>query len=155
MHDIGKGYPGDHTDVGMEIVDTVLPRMGFGRQDTAVVRAMVEHHLLLAETATRRDLADPRTAANVAAAVGDLERLHLLRALTEADSLATGPSAWSPWKQHLVDQLVGVVALDLRGARPAHRRRRRGAALRRAAGPRPPHRCRGDGARAAPASSRC
>ena len=115
MHDIGKGYPSDHTDVGMEIVDTVLPRMGFGRQDTAVVRAMVEHHLLLAETATRRDLSDPRTAANVAAAVGDLERLHLLRALTEADSLATGPSAWSPWKQHLVDQLVGVVALDLRG----------------------------------------
>ena len=148
MHDIGKGYPSDHTDVGMEIVDTVLPRMGFGRQDTAVVRAMVEHHLLLAETATRRDLSDPRTAANVAAAVGDLERLHLLRALTEADSLATGPSAWSPWKQHLVDQLVDVVALDLRGrALPTgdvdgeH-------ALRRAAGPRPPHRCGGDGARA-------
>lgn len=118
LHDIGKGYPRDHTEVGIELVAAIVPRMGFSADDTAVVAAMVEHHLLLAETATRRDLSDPRTAANVAAAVGDLTGLELLRALTEADSLATGPAAWSEWKRSLIDSLVTSVAEELRG-RPA------------------------------------
>ncbi|CAB4889670.1 unannotated protein [freshwater metagenome] len=109
LHDIGKGYPGDHTAVGMDIVDRVGPRLGFSVADVGIVRSMVEHHLLLAETATRRDLADPRTAENVAALVVDPLRLKLLRALTEADSLATGPSAWSPWKCSLIDELTESV----------------------------------------------
>jgi len=115
LHDIGKGYPGDHTEVGMELVEGIVPRMGFPADDLRIVRVLVEHHLLLPETATRRDLADPRTASNVAAAVGDLAELQLLRALTEADSLATGPAAWSSWKEALVDALTESVAEKLRG----------------------------------------
>jgi [protein-PII] uridylyltransferase len=115
LHDIGKGHPGDHTEAGIKLVAEIVPRMGFPPDDVATISAMVEHHLLLAETATRRDLSDPRTAANVAAAVGDLSLLELLRALTEADSLATGPSAWSDWKRSLIDSLTELVAADLRG----------------------------------------
>ena len=115
LHDIGKGLPGDHTEAGMKLVAEIVPRMGFPPEDVDTVSAMVEHHLLLAETATRRDLSDPRTAANVAAAVGDLSRLELLRALSEADSLATGPSAWSDWKRSLIDALTELVAAELRG----------------------------------------
>jgi [protein-PII] uridylyltransferase len=70
----------------------------------------VQHHLLLPETATRRDLSDPRTAANVAEAVGSITTLELLHALTEADSRATGPAAWSSWKQSLLTQLVQATA---------------------------------------------
>src|SRR6202034_1227996 len=29
LHDIGKGYPGDHTAVGMEVVARITTRMGF------------------------------------------------------------------------------------------------------------------------------
>ena len=115
LHDIGKGFPGDHTGAGMELVVTIGERMGWGSDDVAVLVAMVEHHLLLAETATRRDLSDQRTATNVASLVGDLGRLELLDALTRADSLATGPSAWSSWKQALVDELVDRTARHLRG----------------------------------------
>lgn len=118
LHDIGKGHPGDHTEVGMELIDVICPRMGFSAEDTAVVRSLVEHHLLLAETATRRDLSDPRTAANVAAAVGDTGRLELLGALTEADSRATGPSAWSAWKESLLVQLAVAVEDCLTGGAP-------------------------------------
>ena len=117
LHDIGKGYPGDHTDRGVELVDVIAPRMGFPPEDVATVRSLVEHHLLLSETATRRDLGDPRTAANVAAAVGDLDTLELLAALTEADSRATGPAAWSSWKSSLLDELVHLTRLVLRGER--------------------------------------
>ena len=119
MHDLGKGYPGDHTDAGVELVDTVVGRMGYDEADRRVITAMVQHHLLLPETATRRDLSDPRTAANVAAAVGDAETLHLLAGLTEADSRATGPAAWSDWKKSLIDDLVAQADAVLRGAAPA------------------------------------
>ena len=115
LHDIGKGHAIDHTEVGVMLVDRMAPRMGFSPDDVAVIRSMVEHHLLLAETATRRDLRDPRTAENVAALVGDPMRLELLRALTEADSLATGPSAWSAWKATLIDELTAAVAAVFAG----------------------------------------
>ena len=115
LHDIGKGYPGDHTEAGLELVDGICSRMGFPADDISVIRALLEHHLLLSETATRRDLSDPRTAANVAAAVGDLVTLELLVALTEADSRATGPAAWSAWKATLIDELVQAVSMTMRG----------------------------------------
>ena len=119
MHDLGKGYPGDHTDAGVELVDTVMGRMGFDDADAAVIADMVRYHLLLPETATRRDLSDPRTAANVAEAVGTVTTLELLHALTEADSRATGPAAWSSWKQSLLDQLVQATSEFIRHGKAA------------------------------------
>jgi len=114
LHDIGKGRPGDHTDNGVRIVQSLAPRLGFDPDDTDTLVALVQHHLLLPETATRRDLDDPATVAGVAAAVGDQDTLDLLHALTEADAAATGPAAWSDWKKSLIDELVsrtrGVLA---------------------------------------------
>jgi len=115
LHDIGKGYPDDHTEVGVALAERMAPRMGFTPDDVAVIRSLVEHHLLLSETAMRRDLSDPRTAENVAALVGDPMRLELLRALTEADSRATGPSAWSAWKATLIDELTAAVSAVFAG----------------------------------------
>ncbi len=118
LHDLGKGYPGDHTEVGIELLRAIGPRMGFGEADVRVLMLLVQFHLLIPEVATRRDLSDPAVIEKVAAQVGDVETLHLLRALTEADSLATGPTAWSPWKAQLCDQLVSRVELVLAGVRP-------------------------------------
>jgi [protein-PII] uridylyltransferase len=47
--------------------------------------------------------------------------LELLAALTEADSKATGESAWSNWKATLLSELVDRVAEVLQGAQPAPR----------------------------------
>ncbi len=121
FHDIGKGRPGDHTEVGMVLVADlgrhawVLP----ASDDTATLVDMVRHHLLLPDVATRRDVGDPETIDAVVAAVGDLQTLELLDALTEADSLATGPAAWGPWKAGLVAELVDRTAARL-GGRPRH-----------------------------------
>jgi [protein-PII] uridylyltransferase len=109
FHDIGKGHPGDHTEVGMAIMRELGPRLGLADADVDVIVAMVEHHLLLPDVAVRRDLSDPMTIQAVADAVGTHERLELLHQLTEADSLATGPSAWGGWKKELVDDLVSRV----------------------------------------------
>ncbi|MBA2438565.1 MAG: HD domain-containing protein, partial [Acidimicrobiia bacterium] len=119
LHDLGKGYPGDHTEVGMELMATIAPRMGFGHEDVTTLVDMVRHHLLLPDVATRRDLADDDVIKGVAAAVGSLGTLELLAALTEADSLATGPSAWGTWKAGLVGELVTQVAHVLGGGEVA------------------------------------
>jgi [protein-PII] uridylyltransferase len=115
FHDLGKGYPGDHTIVGMELVRKVGPKLGLPEADVDVLVAMVEHHLLLPDVASRRDLTDEATISLVADALGTVDRLDLLHALTEADSLATGPSAWGSWKEELVNELAARVRHVLGG----------------------------------------
>ncbi|MGY1681429.1 [protein-PII] uridylyltransferase [Geodermatophilus sp. SYSU D01176] len=117
LHDIGKGWPGDHSEVGEPIAARIATRMGFAEADVATVAAMVRHHLLLPDTATRRDIDDPATVERVAATLGsDPALLHLLHALAQADGAATSSSAWSPWKAHLVAALVARVQARLGGA---------------------------------------
>ena len=115
LHDIGKGYPGDHTDVGMVVAADIATRMGLASADVATIVTMVRLHLLLPDTATRRDLDDPVTAQRIADEVGDRPTLDLLAVMVEADSLATGPSAWGGWKAGLVADLVERARLLLAG----------------------------------------
>ncbi|HWD51296.1 MAG TPA: [protein-PII] uridylyltransferase [Acidimicrobiales bacterium] len=106
LHDIGKGSKGDHTDAGVEMAAVIGTRMGFPPEDVEVLVNLVRLHLLLPDAATRRDLDDPATAQRVADEVGDRSTLELLATLVEADSLATGPSAWGTWKAGLMADLV-------------------------------------------------
>ena len=109
LHDIGKGWPGDHSVVGEPIAAAIAARMGFGRADVATLATLVRHHLLLPDTATRRDIDDPATVDRVAATIGDDPAvLQLLHALAQADGAATST--------------LGVVAVE-------------GAPRRRAGGP--------------------
>ncbi|WP_448627349.1 [protein-PII] uridylyltransferase [Geodermatophilus sp. URMC 64] len=119
LHDIGKGHPGDHSVVGEPIAAGIAARMGFTSADVATIGALVRHHLLLPDTATRRDIDDPATVTRVADTIGrDPAVLQLLHALAQADGAATSASAWSPWKAHLVAALVARVQASL-GSAPA------------------------------------
>ncbi len=106
LHDIGKGYPGDHTIVGMELIDIIGRRMGFAEEDVATLVRLVELHLLLPDVAIRRDIDEISTVQRVAEQVRTSEMLELLAALTEADAISTGPSVWTRWKADLVRGLV-------------------------------------------------
>jgi [protein-PII] uridylyltransferase len=116
LHDIGKGFPGDHTDAGVELVPVIGARLGLPDADVDLLVTLVRHHLLLPDTATRRDLDDPATVRLVADAVRDRTTLELLHALTIADARATGPAAWGEWKAQLVGDLVNRTAVVLTGA---------------------------------------
>jgi [protein-PII] uridylyltransferase len=119
MHDIGKGFPGDHSVVGEPIAAGVARRIGLSADDIDVVAALTRHHLLLPDTATRRDSQDPVTMRIVTDVVGDSgEMLDLLHALTIADAAATGPAAWSDWKAGLVTTLVRRVRAAMAGGAP-------------------------------------
>jgi [protein-PII] uridylyltransferase len=115
LHDIGKVGPDDHTERGMDLAATIGARMGFVAPDVTVLVQLVRDHLLLADAATRRDVRDPSTSAAVAERVGSVDQLDLLAALTEADSVATGPTAWSAWKASLVAELVTRTTAVLAG----------------------------------------
>ncbi len=117
LHDIGKGLPGDHSVVGAALAETIATRMGFSAPDVALIVSQTRHHLLLPDTATRRDLDDPSTIQLVLAALdGSVTLLELLHYLTIADAAATGPAAWSDWKASLVRQLVNRTRAVMGGA---------------------------------------
>ena len=106
LHDISKGMPGDHSEVGEHTAESVVRRMGFDSEAREILPWLVRNHLLMADVATKRDLSDASVADNVAAACsGDAERLRLLYLLTIGDSKATGPAAWNPSKAALVRDL--------------------------------------------------
>jgi [protein-PII] uridylyltransferase len=107
LHDIGKGRGGDHSVIGAELAVQIGTRLGLWPADIEVLAKVVRYHLLLPDTATRRDLQDPKTIEAVVDALGgDPLVLELLHALAEADSLATGPGVWGDWKSSLIGDLV-------------------------------------------------
>jgi [protein-PII] uridylyltransferase len=118
LHDIGKGWPGDHCRTGAVVARDIGERLGFDPADVSALESVARHHLLLPETATRRDLDDPVTIETVAETVGDPVVLETLAVLAVADGTATGPAAWGAWKAGLVAELARRVAAVLAGAPP-------------------------------------
>lgn len=115
-HDIGKGRGGDHSVIGAELAHQIGTRLGLWPSDIDVLTKMVRHHLLLPDTATRRDLQDPGTIDMVVGKLGgDPILLELLHVLAEADSLATGPGVWGDWKASLLGDLVRRCRLVMAG----------------------------------------
>jgi [protein-PII] uridylyltransferase len=119
LHDIGKGYPSpDHSVAGAEHAEVIARRMGFAGADVDMIVGLVRHHLLLPNTATRRDLDDPMTIRIVRESVDDsAELLGLLHALAVADAAASGPAAWSDWKAGLIADLVRRAMAAMGGTR--------------------------------------
>ena len=115
LHDIGKGWPGDHSVCGEVVARDVCKRVGLSQADAELVAEAVRHHLLLPVVATRRDLDDPVTVQRVATTVRSRTLLELLHAVSIADGLATGPAAWNDWKAGLVADLVRRVSAVLDG----------------------------------------
>lgn len=110
FHDIGKGNAEDHSARGARIASEALSRLGVDQRTGDDVVWLVANHLLLSETATRRDIGDESTVIELAERAADEKRLRLLFLLSVADGLATGPSAWSKWKATLVSRLFSRAA---------------------------------------------
>ncbi len=105
LHDMAKGLPGDHSDVGAEIARSLCPRLGMTAADTQAVAWLVKNHLLMSDTAQRRDLSDPQTVRDFVAQVQSPEMLRLILILTVADIKAVGPGVWNGWKGQLLREL--------------------------------------------------
>jgi len=116
LHDTGKGR-GDQQIAGEKTARRACRRLGLGPAEVDLVGWLVRHHLVMSDTAQRRDISDPRTVSVFAQQVGDLERLRLLYILTVADICAVGPNVWNSWKGQLLADLYHNTAAALRGGR--------------------------------------
>ncbi|MBB5709864.1 [protein-PII] uridylyltransferase [Sphingomonas xinjiangensis] len=105
LHDIAKGRHGDHSILGAEVAERLCPRLGLTPAETETVAWLVRWHLLMSDTAFKRDLSDFKTILDFVDRVQSPERLRLLLALTIVDIRAVGPTVWNSWKRQLLADL--------------------------------------------------
>ena len=115
LHDLGKGFPGDHSEVGETIARETAKRFGLSKHDTEVLAWLVLKHLRMAHTAFRHDLQDENVIVRFAAEVGSVEKLKMLFIMTCADLAAVGPNVLNQWKQDLITELFQKTKQQLSG----------------------------------------
>ncbi len=131
LHDIGKGRDMDHSILGAQIVRTVAPRLGLKPKEVDTVEWLVRYHLLMSDTAQKRDIADPRTVRDFAKAVQTVERLDLLCVLTVCDIRGVGPDTWNNWKASLLRALYRQTRRAMEGGLEELNREQRGSDAKR------------------------
>ncbi|MFP5258912.1 MAG: HD domain-containing protein [Acidobacteriota bacterium] len=109
LHDVGKGLGGGHAEKGAQLAEDMLTRLSAPPEARHAIAALVREHLILPETATGRDLADRDIVARVAGRIATVETLDMLVLIARCDGLATGPQAWTGWKESLVYDLAAKV----------------------------------------------
>lgn len=118
LHDICKGRGGGHADLGGELALTLGPRFGLDGPATDLVSWLVHEHLLMSDTAFRRNMNDPKTIADFSARMRTPERLDLLFCLTTADIMGVGPGRWNAWKARLLEELYRKTRSLMDGEEP-------------------------------------
>jgi [protein-PII] uridylyltransferase len=114
FHDIAKGRGGDHSELGAVDAREFCQRVNLDPADAELIAWLVQQHLLMSQTAQRKDLSDPATIQTFAAIVGNTRYLDYLYLLTVADIAATNPKLWNAWKNGLLWDLYLLTGAALR-----------------------------------------
>ncbi len=115
FHDIAKGRGGNHSELGETDARAFCTQLGLPGTQVEIVAWLVRWHLLMSETAQRKDVNDPQIVHEFAARVGDWERLDLLYLLTVSDIAGTSTKLWNSWKDKLLSDLYVNTRFMLRG----------------------------------------
>lgn len=118
LHDIGKGFGGEHSAKGAARARACLERIGLAPERLERIVFLVEHHLTMSHVSQRRDLSDPRMVVEFARLVRDRTNLKNLYLLTFADMRASSKSGWTEWRGALVRELYERTAEVLETGRP-------------------------------------
>lgn len=121
LHDLGKGFVEDHSDVGRDIAEREAGRLGLNEADTETLKFLVHKHLQMAHLAFRRDTSDPQLIVRFAVEVGSPETLQMLFVLTAADFVAVGPGVLNGWKVQVLTDLYRATMAHLAEDAPALR----------------------------------
>ncbi len=105
LHDIGKGFGGNHSEKGTVRARKTVERLGLSAKRAERVLFVVTHHLLMSHFAQSRDLSDPKMILELAQLCGDRENLRNLYLATFADIRASSRDAWNEWKGQLLREL--------------------------------------------------
>ena len=128
IHDLGKGFVEDHSELGARMARDVAARFGLPSDEAEIIEFLVLKHLAMAHQAFRRNTDDDSLVVRFAREVGSPEVLRMLAVLTAADVSAVGPGVWTRWKADLLGELYFRTLGTLDGESPsvAAERHRRG-----------------------------
>ena len=119
IHDLGKGYEEDHSEVGVRIAGDTASLLGLTEQDAEAVKFLVQNHLLMNHLAFRRDTSEEQLLVRFARDVGSPDLLRMLFVLTAADLDAVGPDVLDDWKTEILTELYQRTMRHLAGDSPA------------------------------------
>lgn len=105
FHDIAKGRGGDHSELGASDAEEFCRNHHLSEYDTNIVTWLVRKHLILSDTAQRKDISDPDIINDFARQVENQSRLDYLYLLTVSDIRGTSPELWNSWKGTLLHEL--------------------------------------------------
>lgn len=105
LHDIGKGFGGDHSAKGVIRAIPAIERLGLSKERADRVLFIIQHHLLMSHLAQSRDLSDPQLILELAQVCGDRTNLRNLYLATFADIRASSVEGWTDWKGQLLREL--------------------------------------------------
>lgn len=118
LHDIGKGYEEDHSEVGKRLAEELAVLLGLGEHERQQLVFLVHKHLIMAHVSQRRDLSDDATILQFVRTVGTVETLRMLYVLTAADTEAVAPGSLTAWKESLLTELYSRSMEELTGSSP-------------------------------------
>ncbi len=113
FHDIAKGRQGDHSTLGAQDALDFCRQLPMSEEHRQRVAWLVEQHLVMSQTAQRRDISDPETIKGFCEVVGNQARLDYLYLITIADIAATSSKLWNNWKDCLLWELYSVTSMAL------------------------------------------
>ncbi|HEV7224480.1 MAG TPA: [protein-PII] uridylyltransferase [Pirellulales bacterium] len=119
LHDLGKGYEEDHSEVGLRIAHETAARLGLSQADSETLAFLVHKHLMMSHLAFRRDTSDNQLVLSFAVEVGSPEVMQMLFVLTAADLAAVGPGVLNAWKVEVLADLHRRAMQHLAGQSPA------------------------------------
>ncbi|MBS0203826.1 MAG: [protein-PII] uridylyltransferase [Planctomycetes bacterium] len=115
LHDAGKGFEEDHSELGRRLAEETSNRLGLPDHQRDLVMFLVHRHLKMADLALRRDIGDRALLLKFSHEVGSPDALRMLYVLTAADISAVGPNTWNEWKAELLTTLYERTMLWLSG----------------------------------------
>jgi len=113
FHDIAKGRDGDHSILGAQDALSFCQGLPMSEEHAQRVAWLVEQHLVMSQTAQRRDITDPETLRGFCELIGNQARLDYLYLVTIADIAATSPKLWNNWKGSLLWELYTMTSRSL------------------------------------------
>ena len=105
LHDLGKGYDEDHSEVGRRFAKSTAERLRLPPEQAETLQFLVLRHLRMSHLALKYDTSQPQLVARFVEEVGTREHLDMLFLVTCADLAAVGPDVLNSWKIEVLSEL--------------------------------------------------
>jgi [protein-PII] uridylyltransferase len=104
IHDLGKGFEEDHSEVGRRIAKSTAERFKLPTEQAETLEFLVHKHLRMSHLALKYDTSQPQLVQRFVNEVGSRLNLDLLYLVTCADLAAVGPDVLNSWKIEVLSE---------------------------------------------------